>query len=162
VKTPQRRFPKSHKSTKSTTSTTTIRKKGVLSLLPPDDDEEDELSILTPIKPSAGASSTIRSTPARHHVRSGLLLPVSRSASASNRKAAAGAAATPGASFHTPSGRRRRKSVLAVSGGRADGAPETPSSIRLGSEMVETPGGTMRRCGEDGFRCGRDFCFSCL
>ncbi|RDA86017.1 hypothetical protein CP532_4693 [Ophiocordyceps camponoti-leonardi (nom. inval.)] len=28
--------------------------------------------------------------------------------------------------------------------------------------VVETPGGTVRTCGLDGYRCGRDFCFSCL
>ncbi|KAK3310457.1 uncharacterized protein B0T15DRAFT_518572 [Chaetomium strumarium] len=174
VKTPQRHRPKSHKATKSATATapttaTATKKKGVLSLLPPDDDEEDELSILTPIKPSSGAASIIRSTPAKHHVRSGLL-PVWPSVSSAsklkkavvvgsaNRKAAATFGATTTSRIHTPSG-RRRKSVLAVSGGRED-APGTPSS-RLGSELVETPGGTMRRCGEGGFRCGRDFCFSC-
>jgi hypothetical protein len=29
-------------------------------------------------------------------------------------------------------------------------------------ELIRTPGGTMRRCGEDGFKCDRDFCFTCL
>ncbi|KAJ2903437.1 hypothetical protein MKZ38_009922 [Zalerion maritima] len=28
--------------------------------------------------------------------------------------------------------------------------------------LVETPGGTRRRCGEDGWTCGRDWCFTCL
>lgn len=28
--------------------------------------------------------------------------------------------------------------------------------------VVQTPGGTKRRCGADGFRCDRDFCFVCL
>lgn len=28
--------------------------------------------------------------------------------------------------------------------------------------MVETPGGSMQRCGENGFRCGKGFCFKCL
>jgi hypothetical protein len=27
--------------------------------------------------------------------------------------------------------------------------------------VVKTPGGSLRRCGEDGFRCGRSFCFRC-
>jgi hypothetical protein len=27
--------------------------------------------------------------------------------------------------------------------------------------VVKTPGGTLRRCGEDGFECGRSFCFRC-
>ncbi|KAK0115550.1 hypothetical protein ONS95_000173 [Cadophora gregata] len=29
------------------------------------------------------------------------------------------------------------------------------------SVLVKTPGGTMRRCGIDGFECGRSFCFRC-
>jgi hypothetical protein len=28
-------------------------------------------------------------------------------------------------------------------------------------ELVRTPGGTLRRCGERGFTCGKDFCFTC-
>ncbi|KXH45574.1 hypothetical protein CNYM01_07748 [Colletotrichum nymphaeae SA-01] len=41
----------------------------------------------------------------------------------------------------------------------------TPTRVHFGSpsgSLVQTPGGNMRRCGEDGFRCGRDFCFTCL
>ncbi|KAL6876546.1 hypothetical protein J3F83DRAFT_726184 [Trichoderma novae-zelandiae] len=34
--------------------------------------------------------------------------------------------------------------------------PASPGSI------VKTPGGTLRACGVDGYRCGRDFCFTCL
>lgn len=40
----------------------------------------------------------------------------------------------------TPSRRRRNE-------------PPTP---------VKTPGGTLRTCGVDGYRCGREFCFTCL
>ena len=39
--------------------------------------------------------------------------------------------------------------------------PGSPAS-RIGSELVQTPGGSMRRCGEGDFRCDRDFCFVCL
>ncbi|KPM40720.1 hypothetical protein AK830_g5862 [Neonectria ditissima] len=46
-------------------------------------------------------------------------------------------------SFRTPSKKRH-------------GEPVSPGSI------VRTPGGTARSCGVGGFRCGRDFCFSCL
>ncbi|OHE96664.1 hypothetical protein CORC01_07981 [Colletotrichum orchidophilum] len=41
----------------------------------------------------------------------------------------------------------------------------TPTRVHFGSpsgSFVQTPGGNMRRCGEDGFRCDRDFCFTCL
>ncbi|KEY65153.1 hypothetical protein S7711_04243 [Stachybotrys chartarum IBT 7711] len=34
--------------------------------------------------------------------------------------------------------------------------PASPGSV------VKTPGGTTRTCGVDGYRCGRDFCFTCL
>ncbi|KAH6900383.1 hypothetical protein B0T10DRAFT_554919 [Thelonectria olida] len=34
--------------------------------------------------------------------------------------------------------------------------PISPSSV------VKTPGGTIRTCGIDGYRCDRDFCFNCL
>ncbi|KAL1896856.1 hypothetical protein Sste5346_004490 [Sporothrix stenoceras] len=30
-----------------------------------------------------------------------------------------------------------------------------------GGSPVQTPGGTIRRCGKDGFRCEREFCFRC-
>ncbi|KOS18867.1 hypothetical protein ESCO_000246 [Escovopsis weberi] len=36
------------------------------------------------------------------------------------------------------------------------GGPASPDSV------VRTPGGTLRVCGVDGYRCGRDFCFTCL
>lgn len=39
------------------------------------------------------------------------------------------------------------------------------SGVSVGSpaaDFVRTPGGTMRACGEDGFKCERDFCFVCL
>ncbi|KAI1656880.1 hypothetical protein F4813DRAFT_362161 [Daldinia decipiens] len=34
-------------------------------------------------------------------------------------------------------------------------------SVMLESSPVRTPGGSARRCGEDGFVCDRDFCFTC-
>ncbi|KAI2783656.1 hypothetical protein F4815DRAFT_457438 [Daldinia loculata] len=34
-------------------------------------------------------------------------------------------------------------------------------SLMLESSPVRTPGGSARRCGEDGFVCDRDFCFTC-
>ncbi|KAI8691791.1 hypothetical protein NCS56_00172700 [Fusarium sp. Ph1] len=40
----------------------------------------------------------------------------------------------------------------------------TPSRKRRNEPPtpVKTPGGTLRTCGVDGYRCGRDFCFTCL
>jgi len=37
---------------------------------------------------------------------------------------------------------------------------QRPAVVRSPS-LVSTPRGTLRRCGEDGFSCGRDFCFTC-
>jgi hypothetical protein len=169
VKTTKRRLPKAAtKPTTTTTATGTTKKKGILSLLPADkddDDEEDELSIISPFRPASGpGSSTIRSTPAGHHVRLGLLAPRSsgggRSATSTasklKRAVLAGSAAAAGRKrgsvgadgFRTPSGRKEK----------GLGTPST----RLEEELVQTPGGTMRRCGEGGFRCEREFCFSCL
>lgn len=45
--------------------------------------------------------------------------------------------------YHTPVKKRRTE-------------PISPGSI------IKTPGGTLRACGVDGYRCGRDFCFTCL
>ncbi|KAK7413235.1 hypothetical protein QQX98_007894 [Neonectria punicea] len=65
-----------------------------------------------------------------------------RSAGASTIKAWRSSALTTEA-LRTPSRKRH-------------GEPVSPGSV------VRTPGGTMRACGVSGFRCGRDFCFSCL
>ncbi|KAH8899379.1 hypothetical protein GQ53DRAFT_816530 [Thozetella sp. PMI_491] len=49
--------------------------------------------------------------------------------------------------------------------GAGESAINTPVRRTIGPEPSEelylTPGGTMRRCGEAGFRCDRDFCMTC-
>ncbi|KAJ6442903.1 centromere protein scm3 domain-containing protein [Purpureocillium lavendulum] len=37
-----------------------------------------------------------------------------------------------------------------------------PTDVVSPSSIIKTPGGTTRTCGLDGYRCGRDFCFTCL
>lgn len=37
-----------------------------------------------------------------------------------------------------------------------------PTEALSPGSIVQTPGGTLRACGVAGYRCGRDFCFSCL
>ncbi len=172
VKTPTRRRPKAHPPTSTTITTTAKQRKGILSLLPyntingntNDDsyDDQDELSLLTPIRPSSAApNTTVRSTPASHHVRLGLLVPASSSSSAAASKLRRSLGKSSASRGGTPTGgvggRKRGGGVL----------PTTPSSSarRLAEAeglLVQTPGGTMRRCGEGGFRCEREFCFSCL
>ncbi|KAK4128130.1 hypothetical protein N657DRAFT_638539 [Parathielavia appendiculata] len=173
------------------TATTTTTRQGILSLLPAgnddDDDYKDELSVISPLKPA----TTVRSTPATHHVRLGLLAPTrsgsdsgrSMTATASKLKnavlagcsaaavgkkdGAAAAGAGPGAGagllFRTPSGRKREKEGGPSGAITGEEGSRTPSSSRLElGLLVQTPGGTMRRCGEGGFKCEREFCFSCL
>ncbi|AEO65927.1 uncharacterized protein THITE_2113553 [Thermothielavioides terrestris NRRL 8126] len=190
VKTPRHRPSKPNPVPGSATTTTSTKRKGILSLLPDNDDEEDELSILSPIRPASGpGSTTVRSTPAAHHVRLGLVAPTGSSSKPSTssklklqRAVARGSVSNgipaadgaDGASFRTPTKKRRGAKGLQLAleaggRGRGPGSGEaavlqagTPASGRLESDLVQTPGGTMRRCGEDGFRCERDFCFSCL
>ncbi|EFQ25339.1 centromere protein Scm3 [Colletotrichum graminicola] len=75
--------------------------------------------------------------------------------------------ATP-AQQHVPSGGRAGSGASTTSRHRkrmAAWAFATPSKAHLGSpsgSLVRTPGGNLRRCGEEGFRCDRDFCFTCL
>ncbi|KAM7209366.1 hypothetical protein V8F20_000416 [Naviculisporaceae sp. PSN 640] len=55
---------------------------------------------------------------------------------------------------------KRRRSAV-IGGSRLAAAnPVVPEYVD--DSVVETPGGTKRRCGEDGFHCDRDFCFVCL
>lgn len=52
-------------------------------------------------------------------------------------------------------GHQLARSVVRVAR-RPDG-----NEVREGS-ILQTPGGTKRRCGEDGWKCDRDFCFVCM
>jgi hypothetical protein len=42
------------------------------------------------------------------------------------------------------------------------GAMVMAGAVSPPESLVRTPGGTMRKCGMDEFRCDRDFCFTCL
>ncbi|KAM4058511.1 centromere protein scm3 domain-containing protein [Hirsutella rhossiliensis] len=37
-----------------------------------------------------------------------------------------------------------------------------PTEVLSPGSIIKTPGGTLRTCGLAGYRCGRDFCFTCL
>lgn len=52
-------------------------------------------------------------------------------------------------------GHQLARSVVRVAR-RTDGNEDRESSV------LQTPGGTKRRCGEDGWKCDRDFCFVCM
>lgn len=76
---------------------------------------------------------------------------------------------TPGSATTTKSTSKKKRSSLARSIARArprrhshsEGGMAAVPASPAGS-VVQTPGGTKRRCGVDGFRCDRDFCFVCL
>ncbi|KAL2258085.1 hypothetical protein VTK26DRAFT_8739 [Humicola hyalothermophila] len=137
-------------STKQATTTTSKKKKkksrsSILSLLPLnpnnyDGDDEDELAITIPSTPSR-KQATATTTP---HVRRRLLAPSSAGGSSNSSSKA--------------------NITSRSSGGGAGGGDAGHGHGRghaAASETVQTPGGTIRRCGEGGFRCGRDFCFVC-
>ncbi|KAI1314286.1 hypothetical protein F5Y03DRAFT_7209 [Xylaria venustula] len=55
----------------------------------------------------------------------------------------------------SPLGRKVAERLLSSPTKRHQATPARSPSV------VATPNGTLRRCGEDGFECGRDFCFTC-
>lgn len=60
-----------------------------------------------------------------------------------------------------PMRRLWRSSALTTEVYRTPVKKRTTEPVSPGS-VVKTPGGTVRTCGMDGYRCGRDFCFTCL
>jgi hypothetical protein len=135
---------------------------GLISLLSDDEDEEDEISF-----------NLADFTPSRHHRI--LALPqdanLPATASTGKRKRVAslffGPASTSKASrYSTPGrdgrGKRRRRSTINLAVGVAKVGRNSPRAPSPTASVVQTPGGTQRRCGENGFRCERDFCFVCI
>ena len=69
--------------------------------------------------------------------------------------------------FATSTSSSARKSKTWRASARTTEAYRTPVARRVRdafspASVVKTPGGTVRTCGVDGYRCGADFCFSCL
>lgn len=64
------------------------------------------------------------------------------------------------AGLRSRGGITKRRRSGAAGGSRLAANPVVPEYVD--DSVVETPGGTKRRCGEDGFHCDRDFCFVCL
>ncbi|KAI1413985.1 hypothetical protein F5Y13DRAFT_197884 [Hypoxylon sp. FL1857] len=54
-----------------------------------------------------------------------------------------------------------RSDIFATTPLRWDKNLAEPSQNPMSSSPVRTPGGSARRCGEDGYVCERDFCFTC-
>lgn len=61
-----------------------------------------------------------------------------------------------GAPEGTPTKPRRRVSAMRLSAAFRAERPSAPEE-----SVMRTPGGTIRKCGERGLKCGKDFCFTC-
>lgn len=125
--------------TKSTARKPFIKRRSLLSIaLESDDDDEDPLnvmSLLTTWTTANNDSSISPSTP-----------------KASRR-------------FQGPSSSSTVRKRIAREGFGGLTTPKKTLSSPVGSptgSVIHTPGGHIRRCGVDGFRCDRDFCFTCL
>lgn len=143
------------------------RSRSILSLLDDNDTDKDELAPSPSAFPPSRRPLSIHSTPRTRtsvsqtgaSVRS-LRTPVSRRGSKGGLRRFAAAATV---------GRRSSSSSLMVRDRDAGRGGVVSSPLAgwsrgdvSGGEVVETPGGARRRCGEGGFRCERDFCFVCL
>lgn len=135
----------------------------LISLLSDDDDGEDEISF-----------NLADFTPSGHHrilaLRPDANLPATASTGKRRRVASLlfGPASTSKVSKHSAPGwdnknrKRRRRSTNTLAGSVVKARRDNPRAPSPGDSVVQTPGGTKRRCGEDGFRCERDFCFVCI
>ncbi|POS77557.1 hypothetical protein DHEL01_v204057 [Diaporthe helianthi] len=138
---------------------------GLISLLSDDDDDEDEISFqLADFTPSGyhriltlrqdGNPLPTASSAKKTGVASLLFGP----SSCSN----AGKHSTPGCENKNTNGERRRHSTDSLKGSVVKFRNHSPRTPSPSASVVQTPGGTKRRCGEGGFRCDRDFCFMCI
>lgn len=147
----------------------------IMSLLSDSDDDEDELSFTLsdftpsghhrilahrpfpklPTTPRLSASST------KNKKRAGLFHSRSNSASSHriSRMPRTPCSAGSDKAIHT---RKHRKSQpLARSVVRVGTRRDRNNDDREGS-VLQTPGGSKRQCGVDGWKCERDFCFVCM
>lgn len=148
---------------KSRSERTGVSRSGLISLLSDDDDEEDEISFnLADFTPS-GQHRILALRP--HHHK-----PATSSTGKKRRVASLflGPASTSKVSKHSTPGsnnknrKRRRRSTNTLAGSVVKVRRDSPRALSPAVSVVQTPGGTKRRCGEDGFRCERDFCFVCI
>ncbi|KAI9899179.1 hypothetical protein N3K66_005640 [Trichothecium roseum] len=132
-------------------------RRSLLSLL--SDDEADDLSRDIPptaaatFSPSSRVLATLQVTSAARRA----------SSSSSSRRVWKKRGAVAGRGdvlLHTPTKKRKWHGGEA---GADNGCGAYGAESGAGSPgLVETPGGSKRRCGAGGFMCGRDFCFSCV
>ncbi|KAK3953520.1 hypothetical protein QBC32DRAFT_234498 [Pseudoneurospora amorphoporcata] len=167
---PQAQTPGTSRSTKS-----------ILSLISSDTDDEDELTLDFVTGTPSGTVNSIRK---RGRPRKSITTSSGVPNSQSRAKKTSTSLLLSSSLLRTPS--RKKITSLAkiasssISVGRStpvsrSGAVPGAGSSRavtpsagseaedfVGSEVIQMPGGTLRRCGEAGFRCDRNFCFGCL
>ncbi|KAK7743550.1 hypothetical protein SLS53_004084 [Cytospora paraplurivora] len=158
------------KSKASDKNTPSSSRQGLISLLSDNEDEEDEISFdLSAFTPS-GQHRILLYRPCPH-----LTTPRTGPDSTTSKKKKRAGSLVFGASstskvrkHHTPgnekkSGKGKRRGstnslVRSLVKARRDSfGPPSPVG-----PVVQTPGGTKRRCGKDGYKCERDFCFICI
>lgn len=142
---------------------TELSRSGLISLLSDDDDEEDEISFnLADFTPS-GHHRILALRPHHQHPGTASSGKQRRVASLLFGPASASRISKPStASSNDKSRRRRRRSTNSLAGSVVKVRRDSPRVSSPAASVVQTPGGTKRRCGQDGFRCERDFCFICI
>lgn len=173
--TPSRRREKAHQITHLTSS---HKKSALASLIPDNSDDEDEISILshTPTSSfrsrlfdrtasrSGGSGSSSTSTPRKRRKHSLLVsgTPIRRQAhrgwpATEIKPSSRWLSSVAPLAYSSPLARTALENVMKT--------PQKRKPDRMMGSPTETlyrtPGGTVRRCGEDGFVCDRDFCFTC-
>lgn len=146
--TPSPRHSKSKATATPSASRPSTSKRSILSLL--SDSDEDELSLsLDQISPLVrGVHNQQRVLPIRSRS-------TAKKSSSKRMSMSSYARVNP------------KQKTSRLSGGWKSASSTTRFTHRVGDaaeaeDRHRTPGGTMRRCGEDGFKCERDFCFACL
>lgn len=140
----------------------------LISLLSEDEDDEDEISfdlsdftpsghhrilVHRPFPPPSSATTTAKKKKKRASLLFGARPSSTSKSDRFRTPSKGGGGGTPGRKSKSLA-----RSVVRVRGkGQADGFGSSPAL----NPVVQTPGGTRRRCGEDGWRCERDFCFVC-
>lgn len=145
---------------------------GLISLLSDNEDDEDEISFdLSAFTPSGHH----RILAHRHLTNDNNTTPhTALNSTASKKKRASsllfGPSSTSKVRKHRTPGPERGKERRAKRRGSTNDLASSMVKVRRKSfrapspagSVVQTPGGTRRRCGEEGFTCGRDFCFVCI
>jgi hypothetical protein len=145
-KTPSHRANHKTPASRLSSSRPSTSKHSIISLVS-DDEDEDELSLtleqISPLKVQSDGKKQRQ-----------LML----SESKRNRKTA-----TPNSASSVKRSAINRARMLRTHKNKARWRRSTGMSISSPApDLIRTPGGTMRKCGEDGFKCERDFCFVCL